>query len=171
MDPEYRQGWTATFKISMVLILATFGWLWGRGFSGTMRFWLPAAIAFTCFISEIIQKKEIKWQTFLYYSGMAGLAYLLMTIFAYGAGSWLRPIFGSVVQRFIVGFFWGLAYAVVAWNNRSQPRVWAILGLHLFVTTIFMGVLGGFDLMPGPEQEALTRGTLALLPPFMVNWE
>ena len=170
MNQEYKQGWMATFKIAMVLVIATLGWLWGRGFMGTMRFWLPTLIAVTCMVSEVIQKRRFNWMTLLYYSGMVALAYILMTIFAYGSGSWLRPIFGSIAQRFIVGFFWALAYGVVAWRNRTW-KVWTLFGLHLFMATIFMGIIGGLDLVPGAEQEALTRGILALLPPFMVNWE
>lgn len=170
MNGEYKRGWMATFKIAMVLILATLGWLWGRGLPGVMRVWLPLGIALTCMVSEVIQKREFKWLTLLYYAGMVGIAYGLMSVFAYGHSSWLRPIFGAIGQRFIVGFMWGLPYSVVAWVNRANWKVWPMLGLHLTTTTIYMGVLGGFDLMPAPEQEALTRGILALLPPFMVDW-
>ena len=170
MDPEYKRGWMATFKIAMVLVIATFGWLWGRGFPGTMRFFLPLSIALTCMTAEVVQKREFNWMTFLYYSGMVALAYGLMTLFAYGSGSWLRPIFGPVIQRFIVGFFWALAYGIVAWRNRNW-KIWTLFGLHLLTATLYMGVIGGLDLISGPEQEALTRGILALLPPFMVDWK
>ena len=170
MNPEHKQGWMATFKIFMVLVIATFGWLWGRGFPGVMRFWLPLSIAVICMVSEIVQKKKFELLTLVLYAGMVVLAYGLMTAFAYGSGSWLRPIFGATIQRFIVGFFWALPYVVVAWVNRRGGKAWAILGLHLVTATLYMGVIGGFDLMPAPEQEALTRGILALLPPFMVRW-
>ena len=170
MNEEYKRGWMATLKIAVVLVLATLGWLWGRGMSGTMRFWLPLGIALICYVSEVIQKEEWNWLTLLYYTGMVGLAYGVMTLFAYGAGSWLRPLVGPVIQRFIVGFMWAVPYAVVAWVNRST-KVWMLLGLHLTVSTLFMGVIGGFDILAAPECEALTRGVLALLPPFMVQWE
>ena len=169
MNQEYKRGWMATFKIAMVLVLATLGWLWGRGMSGTMRFWLPLGIAVTCYVSEVIQKKEWNWWTLLYYAGMVGIAYGLMSLFAYGAGSWLRPL-GVIPQRFIVGFMWAVPYSLVAFVNRDR-KVWILLGLHLTVSTLFMGVIGGFDLLDAPSCEALTRGVIALLPPFMVRWE
>ena len=169
MNPEYKRGWMTSFKFIVVGVLATLGWLWGRGMSGTMRFWLPTAIAITCMISEIIQKKEFNWKALLYYSGMVGLAYGLMCVFTYGAGSWLRPL-GVIAQRFIVGFMWAIPYTIVAWVNRNK-KIWVLLGLHITLSTLFMGVIGGFDLLSAPEVEGITRGMLALLPPFMVNWK
>lgn len=169
MNEEYKRGWMTSFKIIVAGVLATLGWLWGRGMSGTMRFWLPAIIAGVCMISEVIQKKEWKWGTFLLYSGMVALAYGLMTAFAYGAGSWLRPL-GVIAQRFIVGFMWAVPYTIVAFVNRCK-KIWILLGLHIVVVTLFMGVIGGFDLLSAPEVEGLTRGILALLPPFMVTWK
>jgi len=169
MNIEYKRGWLTSLKLLVVLLVATLGWLWGRGFPGVMRFWLPIIIAVTCLISEVIQKREWKWKTFFLYSGMVGLAYGLMSLFAYGAGSWLRPL-GVIPQRFIVGFMWSIPYIIIAFVNNCK-KVWILFGLHLIICTLFMGIIGGFDLLPAPAQEALTRGILALLPPFMIIWK
>lgn len=168
MNEEYKRGWVTSGKLLVTLIVATLGWLWGRGFPGTMRFWLPTIIAVTCMAAEIIQKKKFEISTLLLYSGMVALAYGLMSAFAYGAGSWLRPL-GVIAQRFIVGFMWGLPYIIVALVNRCK-KVYILFGLHLILTTLCMGVIGGFDLLGAPAQEAITRGVLALLPPFMIQW-
>ena len=169
MNAEYKRGWMASSKLLIALALATLGWLWGRGFPGVMRLWIPLIIAITCMASEVIQKKKFEWLTCVLYGGMVGFAYGIMCAFAYGSGSWLRPL-GIVPQRIIVGFMWGLPYIIVAFRNKSK-KVWLLFAVHMILVTTRMGLIGGFDLLSAPEQEALTRGILAVLPPFMVNWE
>ena len=66
MNHEYKKGWMSTAKLLMVLVIATFGWLWGRGFGGLMRVYLPMSMAITCMVAEVIQKEEFNWKVTLH---------------------------------------------------------------------------------------------------------
>ena len=169
MNAEYKRGWMASSKLLIALALATLGWLWGRGFPGVMRLWIPLIIAITCMASEIIQKKKFELLTFGMYVSMVAIAYGIMCAFAYGSSSFLRGL-GVIPQRIIVGFMWGLPYIIVAIRNSSK-KIWMLFVVHMILVTSRMGLIGGLDLLSAPEQEALTRGIIAVLPPFMVRWE
>ena len=166
MNPEWKRGWASSVKLLMVLVAGTLGWMWGRGMSGTMRFWLPLLLASSCYGFEIVQKKDWKWSTLLFYGGMVFWYWGFMSIFSYGAGSFLRPL-GVVFQRMIVGIAWSVPCLPIAWVNKK----WVLYGLHIGVFTLLMTFIGGFDLMSAPEQEALIRGMFVAIPLFMVNWE
>lgn len=169
MNIEYKQGIIATSKILFATAISALYWLAGRGpilgINFHRRFYLPLLMIIACISYDFIQKGSIKrWLRLLCYVSILPFYYLFMTIFSYGAGSWLRPL-GIPIQRFIVGLTWSIPALPVAWINKE----WWLYGLHIILFTSIMTILGTINPLVPSAEEAILGLLFALLVPFMVN--
>jgi len=176
MNEEYKRGWRATAKIGVAVIVSTLWWLAGRGdilgFNFHRRFWLPLILALACIGFDLWQKKTSpdpllgkRIYRNILYATMVPLYYISMSIFSYGTGSWLRPIFGPVLQRTVVGFMWAIPAFPAAYANEDMD----VFFTHVLLFTFVMTALGAFGIVNASAEEAVIGFCFALLVPFMVK--
>ena len=169
MNEEYRRQWIAAFKIITAVIIAILWGFAGIGVDIHRRFMLPLILVLACMVFDTVQKsgKRNDWGwCMLAYLSMLPFYYITMSIFSYGAGSWLRPL-GIFLQRLIVGIAWSIPALPVAWVNKK----WWIYGVHIFLFTLIMIVLGWGGLLEARSEETLIGFFFAIFVPFMVRYE
>ena len=177
MNEEYRRGWIATSKVMVAVIISTLWWLAGRGFGINRRFLLPLILVAGCMLFDTLQKKNDcyylsgpftlheRHYRFLHYASLLPLYYLSMSIFSYGASSWLRPLVGKYLQRVVVGVMWSLPAFPVARVNESMP---VFIG-HIIIFTLTMFIFGAFSIVNASAEEAIIGYMFGFLPLFMVK--
>jgi len=165
MNEEYKRGWISTIKMLLALIIGTLWWLAGRGCPITRKALLPLIIALECYIFQGIQTKKWDFKVLGLYTGMFAWYWASMSLFSYGAGSWLRPL-GIIPQRIIVGLMWSIPALPVAVINKR----WTVYGLHILLFTITMTVLGSFSILTAAAEEAIIGLMFALFVPFIIGY-
>jgi hypothetical protein len=95
------------------------------------------------------------------------LAYLIYSVFAYGAGSWVRKLFTRIPQQFIVGAMHGLSLSILPCIVLGQ---WGVLAGSILIPSIALGLYGGvFDHdLEAAGKEALTGALEFIVPIFVV---
>ena len=165
MNEEYRRGWITTSKLLLAVVIGTLWWLAGRGVDINRRFLLPVILTLGCIVYHFLQgnKKEAKW---LWYCLMVPFYFVMMSIFSYGSGSWLRPL-GVFLQRLIVGVAWSIPAVSVAWVNKT----WRTYYFHIVVFTLTMIGAGFFAVaLTAAAEECLIGFMWVLMVPFMIKW-
>ena len=94
------------------------------------------------------------------------LYYLTMSVFAYGAGSWIRKIFGRIAQQFIVGAVHGGSCILVA----IVTGLWGVYTCAVLLPCLALGIYGGvFDNdLTAADKEAVTGTVIFLMPLFLI---
>lgn len=168
---EMALTWIAGVKLVIAALIGLLYSLAGRGVSLPIlgkirrRIWLPAILCFTWLISMFI-KGAFTWLLL----GAIGLSFplyfLTMSVFSYGADSWIRRLVGRIPQQFIVGAVHGGSCILVA----LVVKLWGIYSLSVLVPCISLGVLGGIadKDMPAAWKEAVTGMVIFLYPLFLI---
>lgn len=164
MNEEYRRGWISTGKILLAVLISAAWWLAGRGMDISRRTMLPALLIVGLMLWHTLQRKN-KLQCFWYILAWPAW-WAVMSLFSYGAGSWLRPL-GVIAQRAIVALAWSAPAVIIAKVNKS----WPVFIVHCISFVVIMVGLGAFSIVDASSEEAIIGLTWALLPQFMVKYE
>lgn len=180
MNEEIRRQWIACSKVFVALVIACMWGFAGVGVEITRKFVLPLILACVCMAYDYLQRKDNGYELIfglmiknrhvrlIKYALMFPLYYCAMAIFAYGAGSWLRPLVGKFFQRVIVGFMWALPAGMIAWASESK---WPVYLLHVVGFTVVMCTIGGLNLVEARSEETIIGFVWAFLPLFMVKYD
>lgn len=179
MNEEIRRQWIACSKVFVALVIACMWGFAGVGVEITRKFVLPLILACVCMAYDYLQRKDNGYELIfglmiknrhvrlIKYALMFPLYYAVMAIFAYGAGSWLRPLVGPFFQRVIVGFMWSIPAVMVAWANSNWKMYWR----HVAAFTLAMCLVGGLNVVEARGEETIIGFLWVFLVPFMVKYE
>lgn len=171
MNEERKQTHWTGFKLLMAALI---GWLYSLAGRGTKvpvlgkirrRVWLPF-IACSVLTGEMFLFNKFSWLLLGAIWASWGVYYANMSIFAYGADSWLRKIFRRIGQQFICGAVHGgscILIAVITGN-------WGIYTLSVLSGALCLGFLGGiFDTdVSAAQKEGVTGCSIFLFALFLL---
>jgi len=162
---EMTLTWLAGVKLLIAALIGLLYSLAGRGVGIKRRLYLPIILA-------------VNWIVFMFLMGKFSLMllgaillsiplyYLTMSVFSYGADSWIRKLIGRIPQQFIVGGVHGASAILVAIVTGS----WGVYSLCVLCPMVTLGALGGWadgDLNAS-YKEAVCGISIFLCPLFMV---
>lgn len=176
MNTEVLWTWYAGIKLFMAALIGFCYSRAGRGWKPfglkfRRRVYLPLIYCLTMVLSMFVMDR-FSWWLLGAIAGTWGVYYATMSIFAYGANSWIRKLFGLRTQQFIVGFIHGGSCILIV--LAVAPRPWGIYILSCVIPSIVLGVLGGLfpsDAVGGAKaaaKEALTGVLIFLFALFLI---
>jgi len=162
---EMTLTWLAGVKLLIAALIGLLYSLAGRGVGIKRRLHLPIILA-------------VNWIVFMFLMGKFSLMllgaillsiplyYLTMSVFSYGADSWIRKLIGRVPQQFLTGACHGGSCILVA----CVTGLWGLYSLSVLLPFLVLGFLGGiFDQdAPAAWKEGLTGLAIFLCPLFLI---
>ena len=166
---EIQMTYMAGLKL---LIVALIGFCYSRagrgwkpfGIKFRRRAYLPIMLILALLVSSLIQG-TFTWLLLGALAASWGVYYGVLSI-GYGESSWIRKVFGRVLQQFIVGFLQGAGCVLIA----VVAGTWGLFALSCVVGSVVLGTLGGWadDDVSAPFKEAIVGASLFMFPIFMV---
>ena len=169
MNEEVMLSNIAGLKLLVVAFIGYWYSLCGRGvingWLGRRRVILPTILCLSWVVSGLILNRLTG--LLLVIIGLSWLMYFMnMSLFSYGAGSWIRKLVGKTAQQFIVGGVHGGSCILVALFLQSY---W-LLVLSVLLGSVALGILGsvGDGEISAAFKEAVVGACIFLIPVFMI---